>query len=146
MPGPLAGEPEVLVVRFVCPDPGCGAVWQILPAFLPRHLWRRWAVIEAAVPAGPTPVATPPPPCPPVPARTRGRWRARLASAARLLVQVLATAGGAVLEALAAGVGLDAARADLVAAYAAALALPPGRPLAALAGHVHRLDPGLRLM
>lgn len=77
--------------------------------------------------------------------RTARRWASRLGSQARLLVQLLATLGD-VLEAVAVALGLDATRAQFVAAYAAAFVIPPGRRLAALAGHLHRLEPGLRLM
>jgi len=148
-PGTAGGGAEVFICRFRCPDAACGAVWQVLPAFLPRHLWRRWAVIEATVPrppGEPAPAAPRPPRDPPVPPRTVQRWHARLTSAARRLIQLLATMGSAALDDLAAGLGLDATRADLVAGYAVRFAIPPGRHLAAVAGHVHRIEPGLRLM
>lgn len=151
-PGPAPDTPdtsEIIVRRFRCADPSCGAVWQVLPAFLPRHLWRFWTVIEAVVPPVPgevTPDGPRPPPAPLVSQRTVQRWRARLSSAARLLVQLLATMSDAMLDAIAAAVGLDATRTDLVTAYAHSFAAPAGRRLAAVAGHVHRIEPGLRLM
>lgn len=42
--------------------------------------------------------------------------------------------------------GIDATRAELVAACGDAFDLPAGDRLAALAGHIHRAAPGLRLM
>ena len=140
---------EIVIRRFRCVDPSCGAVWQVLPAFLPRHLWRLWAVVESVVSPAPgevTPVEPPPPSAPWVSQRTRKRWRARLSSAARLLVQWLATMSDAMLDAIAIALGLDATRTDLVAAYAVRFAVPAGRRLAAVAGHIHRIEPGLRLM
>ena len=37
-------EPVARVVRHECV--GCAAVWQVLPAFIARHLWRSWQVVE----------------------------------------------------------------------------------------------------
>lgn len=150
-PAALAGVAEVVIVRFRCYAPTCHAVWQVLPGFLPRHLWSPWPRIEATVlPPTPPPAAPPSAALPvaptPVPARTVGRWQARLATAARGLVQLLATVGGAVLDRLAAALGLDATRAALVDAYAAAHGVAAPWRLATLAAHVHRLAPGWRLM
>ena len=41
---------------------------------------------------------------------------------------------------------IDATRTELVAAYARTMLVPPGYRLAALAGHLHRAVPGIRLM
>ena len=140
-------KPEIRILRFRCPPPGCSARWQVLPAFVARHLWRSWPVVgtalnersktEASEPALPCtpPMATRPPP---VPARTRRRWKARLDSLARMLVQVLASSGDAALETVARGLGLDATRREWVIAM--------NRSLAALAALVHRLVPGIRLI
>ncbi len=139
----LHGEPQVAteVIRFRCANrDGCGAAWQILPAFLARHLWGSWSrvspMLEAGVPCG-------------VPARTRRRWRARLGLAARHVVAVLGTAMGGLWAALARIVGLDARRGDLVQHYAARDRSQPahaGMALAELAAALHRLSPGVRLM
>jgi len=135
-----AGRAVTWVVRYWCPS--CGAVWLVLPLFLARWLWRTWAVVEAAV-VGDAPADSG---RPRVPERTVRRWRDRLASAARLPVQVLAQSGNEGLAAVAAAVGLDATRRQLVHAYEQAFAIPAGKCLAALATLLHRLAPGVRLM
>jgi len=136
----LLGDPALStqVIRFRCADrTGCGAAWQILPAFLARHLWRRWATVETALaPAVRNEVAD----------RTRRRWKARLASSARQLVVLLTTTADAMWSALVAAVGLDASRLDLVRGYRARFRPRPGACLAELAGLIHRLCPGVRLM
>jgi len=126
------GEPVIRIVRHRCAPPGCGARWQTLPAFAARHLWRSWRVIQAVVhPATRHTSST-------VPARTVRRWRARLWSSARTLMQVLATSGNAMLEAVAQRIGLDGTRGAVVAALA--------MPLVTIAGLIQRLSPGVRLM
>ena len=134
---------EITIVRHICAEPTCEATWRILPAFLARHLWRAWPTVERAVSQ-----AEPPPAgaATPVPRRTRRRWRARLASAAKQLVLVLAMSGGALLEALAKTVGLVATRQALVDAYVHMSSAPIGRRLAGVAALVHRLERGVRLM
>lgn len=140
-------QPVISVIRFRCPPPGCSARWQVLPAFVARHLWRSWSVVgttlarpseteasEPALPCSQT-MATRPPA---VPARTRRRWKARLDSLARMLVQVLASSGDVGLETVARRLGLDATRREWVIAM--------NRSLAALAALVHRLVPGIRLI
>jgi hypothetical protein len=82
----------------------------------------------------------------PVPERTRCRWSARLAAAARVLVVLLAASGGFILESVAAQVGLDASRAELVQAYAEQTDVPRGAQLAVVAALTHRLERGIRLM
>jgi hypothetical protein len=81
-----------------------------------------------------------------VPERTRSRWRARLAAAARVLVVLFAASGGLALEEIAARVGLDASRAGLVVAYAELADVAPDAQLAAVAALAHRLERGIRLM
>ncbi len=142
-PRVLHGEPQVAteVVRFRCADRGrCGAAWQILPAFLARHLWGSWSRVRTALSAGSSST---------VPARTRRRWRARLAMAARLLVVVLGTATDGVWARIAMAVGLEASRLDLLqhcAAEPSSSAVPPEVCWSGLAAAVHRLCPGVRLM
>jgi len=150
----VRGNPDmkpISVVRFRCACAECGATWRVLPEFVARYLWYSWRTVEAATLGAksvehPAPIA-PPPALGPCPSTVR-RWQRRLGAAARLLVQVLATLVAPVLTAMIAGLrdGLDATRGALVVAYAVAMELPAGRGLAALAGHVHRLAPGLRLM
>jgi len=136
--------PEIAIVRHICASAECGATWRILPAFLARHLWRVWKTVERTVevPDGVTATVAA------IPEQTARRWRARLASAARQLVVLLATSGGALLEAIAKQVGLVATRAELVDVHARLAATPPaaGRRLADLAALVHRLERGLRLV
>ena len=126
------------VIRFRCADrKRCGACWQILPIFLARHLRRSWGVVENAVES---PLRSP------VPARTRRRWKARLASSARLLVVILTTAAESTWSAIATAVGLDGSRFDLVRGYRAQTQPEPCVCFAELAGLLHRLSPGVRLM
>jgi hypothetical protein len=69
---------------------------------------------------------------------TERRWRSRLASQARSVVQALAASTATALEAIAAVVGLNATRRSLVEVF--------NRGLGALAALTHRLLAGLRLM
>ncbi len=136
----MLGDPRLAteVIRFRCADRGrCGAVWQVLPAFLARRLWRTWSTVEAAVA---TPGQTS------VPARTVERWCKRLSSAARALVVLLGETGKNAWTAVALAVGLDGTRRDLVARYAAVGEPETDRCLAELAVLIHRLAPGMRLM
>jgi hypothetical protein len=133
--------PVVQVVQYRCAANECRATWRILPMFLARHLWRVWETVERVALPGEAPNAGPP-----VPERTRCRWSARLAAAARVLVVLLAVSGGFVLEAVAAQVGLDASRAEFVHAYAEQTAGPRGARLAVVAALTHRLERGIRLM
>ena len=138
-PRSLLGDPAVAteVIRFRCADrEGCGAAWEIVPGFLARHLWRKWGTVATAVER---------PEQSKVPERTRRRWKSRLATTARQLVAVLSTASETMC-ALAAAVGLDGSRFDLVAAYRARTQPDGGRCLAELAGFLHRLSLGVRLM
>lgn len=129
------GLAVVMVALFLCAR--CLASWRVLPAFLARCLWRTWAAVEKAVLEQEEPGEAE------VPPRTKQRWRARLAQAARAPVQTLATSGDAMLRAVAQSVGLEGRRRSLVGTYAAAFA---GAALTALAALLHRLSPGIRLM
>jgi len=120
---------------------GCGGTWRILPRFVARHLWRTWRVVEASRSDEP-----PRPSGPRVPERTVRRWRERLASSARQLVQLLATTGSELLEAVAKAVGLDATRSVFAAAYEEAFVPAPACVFADIAALVHRLEPGVRLV
>ncbi len=129
----------VRVIRHECV--ACGATWRTLPAFLARHLWRSWSVVEAVTVGAPPPADQPE-----VPERTQRRWAARLRSAAALLVQLLATSAQATLEKVASAVGLLATRQELVIAHGVQTGAARGWRLATLAALVHRLGPGVRLM
>ena len=135
----LVGEPSILteVARFRCADrEDCGAAWQILPAFIARHLWRSWDVVERAVESAGRSA---------IPARTLRRWRARLACAGRHVVTILTT-GASEVCAVATGAGLGCTRLGLVRAFRSALRLARGACLVELCGLIHRLAPGHRLM
>jgi Domain of unknown function (DUF6431) len=132
-------EAKVGIVRYICA--GCGGVWRILPAFVARHLWRSWDTVEANTLSAPAP-----PTQPRVPERTLQRWRERLMASAMVLVQLFAASLDALLVGIACGVGHDGTREELVRAYAADAAEGLGNPLALVAGLVHRLMPGVRLM
>ena len=129
-----SGSAVVTVVSFLCAK--CCATWRVLPAFLPRCLWRTWKVVEAAIFDSA--------PAVPVPVRTVQRWHARLAQAALSATQALATSGEPTLREVAQRVGLAASRGALVRAYAASF--ETSSLLAPLAALLHRLSPGLRLM
>jgi len=128
-------RPATQVIRHRCAFPACGARWLILPLLLALHLWRRWEVVEAST------LVRRPPNWPSVPARTRRRWRARLLTPGRMLVQVLAASGSEALGRVAKSIGLVATRLDVVLALG-----PLGLGLAGAAALLHRLAPGLRLM
>jgi hypothetical protein len=139
--GELGMPAVVRIVLFLCAASACGATWRILPRFLARHLWRAWTTVERVLRPDDKPV-----PKAPIPPRTAYRWRSRIAAAARVLVVLLAVSGGLALESLAADVGLDATRAELVEAHAVVVEAAPGMRLAAFAALAHRLERGLRLM
>lgn len=128
------GVAVIWVAVFLCAR--CFASWRVVPAFLARCLWRTWAAVEKAVLGKETPEEAA------VPPRTKQRWRARLAQAALVPVQSLATSGNAQLRGVAQAVGLEGSR-ERLADYAATFA---GAALTALAALLHRLSPGIRLM
>lgn len=139
------GEPVARVVRHECV--GCAGIWQIVPAFIARHLWRTWRVVEHALTgAGPPPAPLETRRWPPVPERTQRRWHARWRRPAPCLAQVLAACGEGTWAALAAGLAPEARCADLVAAYAGMRATPTGQLLASIAALIYRLQPTVRLM
>lgn len=139
------GEPVARIVRHECV--GCTAIWQTLPAFIARHLWRSWRVVEHTLSqAGPALAAPEMRRWPLVPKRTHRRWRARWLRPAQFLVQVLTTCGEATWSALAGALVPEVACADLVAAYADAQVAPAGQQLLSLAALIYRLQPKVRLM
>lgn len=70
----------------------------------------------------------------------------RIAASARVLVAVLATSVGGVLEEVAKCVGLSGTRGELVEAYVGMTVPPVSQQLSSLAALIHRLERGLRLM
>ena len=139
------GQPVASVVRHECV--GCEAVWQTLPAFIARHLWRTWRVVEHTLRgAGAAPAENDTGRWLPVPERTQRRWRARWLRPARFVVQVLASCGEAAWAALASGLAGAATCAEVVAAYAEATVAAAGHLLAAVAALLYRLQPKVRLM
>jgi len=139
------GDPEARIVRHECVE--CTAIWQILPAFIARHLWRSWKVVEYAL-TGSRPAAAGPESrhWPPVPERTVRRWRARWLRSAQFLTQVLSVCGDAAWSALSGGLATEARCVDFVVAYTCALPTPVGQRLAVVAGLVYRLQPNVRLV
>lgn len=140
------GRPVASIVRHECV--GCEAIWQTLPAFIARHLWRSWRVVEHTL-TGATPALAEREArrWPRVPERTQRRWRARWQRPARFLAQVLASCGEAVWMAVAAGLGRAATCAELVAAYGGAMsAVAAGHLLESLAALIYRLQPKVRLV
>lgn len=138
---PSGGATPIVIVRHVCANVACGAIWQTLPAFLPRHLWHPWRVVEATS-FGDAPVAD----RRDVPARTRARWSKRLGSAALALLQLFAVEIGTGIDAVAIVAGPLVTRAGLVAAYARASAVAAGRRLLKVAAVVHAIERTARLM
>ena len=136
------GKPVTSIVRLVCVS--CAAIWQILPLFIARHLWRTWNVVRRAlVPDHKASSPSEPQHWPKVPRRTVRRWRQRWLRPALALAQILAASGQAAWAALATRLPVDATCADLVLAYARE---PIGQPLADLAALLYRLQPKVRLM
>ena len=136
----LRGEGERETFRrFRCV--GCGGVWLVLAAFMARHLHRSWRFVETATGEGPEkgPEAKSRAQAP-APARTLRRWLGRLLSSARCVAQALAASGvllGRASESL--------SRTELLAAMVRRGLLCAERPMAELAGWLHRVVPGLRL-
>jgi hypothetical protein len=134
--------PVARIVRHLCVC--CAAIWQILPLFLARHLWRTWNVVRRVLMPDPKTSSSSETHCwPQVPPRTVRRWRQRWLRPARALVQILAAAGETTWTTLATGLPLDATCADLVSAYAHEHV---GPSLAGLAALVYRLQPKVRLL
>lgn len=137
----------ITVVRLLCYS--CGATWQMLPAFVARHLRRSWQTVERAVerprPA-PMMAEDAPPSVKKIPERTRRRWLTRLVASAALLVVTLSTAETHVLTTVAGAVGLGGTRRELVDVHTRICRVPACQRLMQLAALLHRLAPGVRLM
>jgi len=118
--------------RYRCA--GCGAAWFVLAGFMARHLHRAWAFVEAATTGDGDPATRPP-------ARTLLRWFGRLSANARHVLQALATSGVEL-----GGAAYSRSRAELLVAMVRGNLLSVRRRMAELAGWLHRLVPGLRLV
>ncbi len=40
---------RIEIVRYLCAESACRATWRVLPAFVARHLWRRWSTVARAI-------------------------------------------------------------------------------------------------
>lgn len=138
----LAGDDLVAleIRRYRCVE--CGAVWQVLPGFVARRLWRRWEKVDEALQEtreererreG----------RPRVPGRTVRRWRSNLRSCGRRVRHVLSVTGRPEAEAAVRRVPVECTRGDVLAAYQAEA---PKRALAEVAALLHRAAPGVRMM
>jgi hypothetical protein len=135
--------PVVPVLQFRCANEECSATWRVLPLFLARHLWHPWKAVERVVrPSVELRRAT----APPVPETTERRWRARLASSARVLCALLMMSGGAELTGVGIQAGLDATRGELADGFDVVARGAPGERLSPLAALLDRLERGIRLM
>ncbi|MBC8444945.1 MAG: hypothetical protein H8D77_02360 [Chloroflexi bacterium] len=142
----LRGDPlsvSELIRRYRCAS--CRGVWQVLPAVICRHLHRRWEVVQSAVAVEGAGASQGGERRRPVPRQTVIRWLGRLMMSALMLTQALAGAGAAVVDVIG-RVGMDCTRGGLVDALAASGVVQGTRKLEQLAGWIHRLAPGVRLM
>lgn len=123
-------------IRLYLCATGCGAVFTVLPAVIARHLWRQWKTVEEVSSKGKE-----------APRTTKRRWRSRLLSSAAQLVQALLAVGGHLLDQrLPAVLEKIRTRWDLIGALTSSRLVSSDRPFADLAGWIHRLQPGVRLM
>ncbi len=129
--------------RYLCSI--CRAVWQVLPAFLARHLHRTWGAIQSRlVAAGALErggaerrVAAKP--------TTTARWLARLQATAIVLTQALVECGGEVASVVR-ELGIGCSRRDLVEGLARAGLVKQRHKLGELACWIERVVPGVRVM
>ena len=132
---------SIVIRRYACADEACAACWQVLPAFLARHLQRAWETIESAS-LSDTPTAAA---APPVPSSTTRRYRSRLSSCASALRAAFAAVGAGV-DAVLSRLDEAVTRAEFCRSLSLGGFFDPARRLASLASYLHRLVPGLRLM
>lgn len=130
--------------RYLCP--GCAAVWQVLPAFLARHLQRTWGAIQSRLVAAEVVEGTG------AEWRVRSipttlrRWSLRLAAVAIVLTQALMESGDAEVLSAVTGLGGWCSRAELVEGLAECGLLSKTQKVRELAAWVHRVMPGVRVM
>jgi hypothetical protein len=133
---------RVEIVRYLCADDACRATWRILPAFVARHLWRRWSTVARAIAGGERSELDG---APVVAGRTLRRWRARLDSAARQLVLLLGEHDDDDIARFARAAGFEGTRLDLVQLLTAGRVLGT-HGLEDIAAGVDRLERGVRLI
>jgi len=138
------GTPVEMIRRYLCA--ACKAVWQVLPGFIARHLHRSWPVVQSAAVANGDIAATGGERRVPVPGRTVRRWSSRLGASAAQLIQVVSAAAGQEVTELLRLTGTACDRAAFVDAVAEVGLGAPAAKLHQLAGWLHRLVPGIRLM
>jgi hypothetical protein len=131
-------SPYIIIVRYDCPS--CDAVWQVLPIFVARCLWRTWRVVETQMMGTDAERQR----APRVPERTIRRWWSRFCFLATFVLQVLAVSGA--LDRIGGAMDRDMTRADVIAAHSRTARVQAGLRIAATAGLLHRLAPGVRLM
>lgn len=131
-------RPTIMIVRYDCPS--CEAVWQVLPIFVARCLWRTWRVVETQVMGTEAERLR----APRVPERTVRRWWSRFCLLATFVVQVLAVSDA--LDQVGGAIDREITRGELIAAHARAAGVQAGLRIASMAGLLHRLAPGVRLM
>jgi hypothetical protein len=124
---------------------GCRAVWQVLPACVARCLHRSWGAIQSQLVAAGQLVATGAEWRVRLKPTTVRRWVGRLESSAIVLTQAL-TEAGALSQAILKELGIKCTRLKLVEALARHGITTARRKLEELAGLLHRVAPGLRLM
>lgn len=134
---------EEEIRRYRCP--GCGAVWQVLPAVVARYLHRTWDVVQSALVKASVLGASGAERRVSVPARSLRRWASRLLLSAALLVQVLSDATAAIVDVVT-EVGVVCTRAALIESLARLELIDCERKLDHFAGWLHRLVPGVRLL
>jgi hypothetical protein len=121
-------------------------VWQVLPAFLARHLQRTWGAIQSRlVAAGELERTGSEWRVRSIPTTLR-RWSLRLAAVAMVLTQALIEGGAGEVSSAVTSMGGWCNRRELVEGLAECGLLAKEHKLAELASWVHRLTPGIRVM
>jgi hypothetical protein len=135
--GARGSAPLVETVRmYRCSVKRCGAVFTVLPAVIARHLWRLWKTVEDAT-REKLEVAS----------STLDRWKERLGSSARQLVETLTSKASSLISASMCSALAEArTRSDLVETFRSSFREQSFGALALLSAWIHRLVPGIRLM
>jgi len=135
---------EEMIRRYRCGV--CLAVWQVLPAFLARHLQRTWGAVQSRlVAAGVLERTGSEWRMRSIPTTLR-RWSLRLAAIAIVLTQARAESGNDEVSLTVTGLGGWCSRRELVEGLAEGGLLEKRQKLGDLAGWVHRVTPGVRVM
>jgi hypothetical protein len=134
----------VRVVRFVCANSDCRATWQVLPAFMPRHLWWTWRTIEQETTTDSTEETDNSERGPST--RTRQRWLQRLRASAGQLLRLLMARAQHSVRAVVGKLGVEASRAQLVASLQGVMSVSSGRRYGTVAALIDDMERGVRLM